>query len=178
MDAMRNAARLKRLWAMCAGIAAIATLAVTGLFFAPSYAQQTFVNLSAGGGAPRASGKATIRLSGGVVVGDIEVNSLPRQAFGSGHFYGVWFVRSDTDSKVFLGALVSDDSIIFSAGGNGGMNFSATHFTTGPGAGSSITFGPAGTNVIIVLIESIINGLTPSPIGPVPGTGVAVVGSF
>lgn len=178
MNTMRNAARLMRPWAVFAAIAAIAALAITGLFFAPSYAQQTFVNLSAGGGAPRASGEATIRLSGGVAVGDIEVRNLPRQAFGSGHFYGVWFVRSDTGSKAFLGALISDDSIIFSAGGDGRMKFSATHFTTGPGAGSSITFGPPGTNVVIVLIESIINGLTPSPIGPVPGTGVAVVGTF
>jgi len=58
------------------------------------------------------------------------------------------------------------------------MEFSATHFTTGPNASSSITLGAAGDNLIVVLIESIINGLTPSPVGPVPGTGVAIGGTF
>jgi hypothetical protein len=81
-------------------------------------------------------------------------------------------VRNDANDKAFLGALVGEDSIIFPKGGNGEMKFSATHFTTGPNAGSPITFGAAGTNVIIVLIENNINGLTPSPIG------VAVVGTF
>ncbi len=179
MDAMRNPARLIRPWAMFAGIASIAMLIITGLSFAPSYAQQTFVNLSAGGGALGASGEATISLlPGGVAAGEVEVNNLPPQAFGSGRFYGVWFVRTDTGNKAFLGALISEKSIILSTGGNGEMKFSATHFTTGLNAGSTITFGPAGTNVIIVLIESTINGLTPSPVGPVPGTGVAVVGAF
>jgi hypothetical protein len=178
MDAMRHGAGLKSPWAKFAAITTIAMLAVVGLFFAPSYAQQAFVTLSAGVGAPGASGEATIRLTGGVAAGEIEVNNLPPQAFGSGHFYGVWFVRSDTGDKAFLGAIIRKESIILSTGGNGEMKFSATHFTTGPNAGSSITFGPAGSNVIIVLIESAINGLTPSPIGPVPGTGVAVVGAF
>ncbi len=174
MDALRNAVGLKRTWAKFAAITAVAMLAVTGLFFVPSYAQQApvFVNLSAGGGALGASGEATITLSGGVAAGEVEVNNLPPQAFGSGHFYGVWFVRSDTGDKAFLGAVISSESIIFSAGGNGEMKFSATHFTTGDHAGSPIAFGPAGANVIIVLIENMINGLTPSP------TGVAVVGTF
>jgi hypothetical protein len=87
-------------------------------------------------------------------------------------------VRNDANDKAFLGALVGEDSIIFPKGGNGEMKFSATQFTTGPNAGSPITFGAAGTNVIIVLIENNINGLTPSPIGKVPGAGVAVVGTF
>jgi hypothetical protein len=79
---------------------------------------------------------------------------------------------------LFLGALIGEDSIIFSAGGEGATNFAATKFTTGPNTGSAITLGPAGTNLIIVLIENNINGLTPSPVGPVPGTGAAVAGSF
>ena len=86
-------------------------------------------------------------------------------------------MRAD-GSKAFLGALINDQSIIFSEGGDGQMGFRATKFTTGPAGGSPITFGPAGTNVIIVLIENNINGLTPSPIGAVPGPGVAVSGSF
>jgi len=58
------------------------------------------------------------------------------------------------------------------------MEFSATQLTTGFNAGGPITLGPAGTNLILGLIENIINGLTPSPVGPVPGTGVAVGGAF
>ena len=112
--------------------------------------------------------------------GSVHINNLPVQPFGSGRFYGVWFVRTDTGDKAFLGALldVNDQSIIFSSGGVGKMKSSATQFTTGTNAGSPITFGPAGTNLIIVLIENIINGLTPSPVGPVPGSGVALAGTF
>ena len=58
------------------------------------------------------------------------------------------------------------------------MKFAATIFTTGLDQGEPIALGAAGTNVIVVLIENKINGLTPSPVGPVPGTGVAVVGTF
>ena len=97
---------------------------------------------------------------------------------GSGRFYGVWFVRTDTGDKAFLGALAQDESIILSRGGRGKVEFAATQFTTGPNAGSPIRFGPAGTNLVIVLIENKINGLTPSPVGPVPGAGVALSGTF
>jgi len=110
-------------------------------------------------------------------MGEVEVSNLPLQPFASGRFYGVWFVRAD-GNKAFLGALINEESIIFSDGGAGNMKFHATQFTTGPDAGSAITLGQAGTNVIVVLIESSINGFTPSPVGPVPGTGVAVIGSF
>ena len=150
---------------------------VVGADFQITYAQQTPVILTAGGGAPGASGIATIEFVKGTLVGAVKVDDLPAQPFASGHFYGVWFVRAD-GSKAFLGALINDQSIIFSEGGDGRMEFRATKFTTGPAAGSPITFGPAGTNVIVVLIESNINGLTPSPIGAVPGPGVAVSGSF
>ena len=78
----------------------------------------------------------------------------------------------------FLGALAQDESIILSRGGRGKVEFAATTFTTGPDAGSSIRFGALGTNLVIVLIENNINGLTPSPVGPVPGAGVALSGTF
>ena len=161
-------------------IATMAMLILTGLFSGSTSAREIFVNLSGGGGAPQASGTATIELRGREAIGRFEVDHLPAQPFGSGRFYGAWFVRTDTGDKAALGALISkrENSIIFSARGEGEMEFSATHFTTGPNSGSPITFGPPGSNFIVVLIENNINGLTPSPVGPVPGTGVAVGGTF
>jgi hypothetical protein len=145
-----------------------------------AYAQTMRVDLAPGPGAPEASGEAQIGFVGTVMVGKVEAKNLPPQPYGSGRFYGGWFVRNDTGDKAFLGALIDvrQQSIIFSTGGKGEMDFSATHFTTGPNAGSPITLGPSGSNQIIVLIENNINGLTPSPAGPVPGSGVAVAGTF
>ncbi len=159
--------------------AAIVTIAMLGvLFSSAAHASGADVSLSPMAGAPNASGEAEIEFAGTVMQGSVSVENLPSQLFGSGRFYGAWFVRTDTGNKAFLGALIGEESIIFSAGGEGATNFAATKFTTGPNAGSAITLGPAGTNLIIVLIENNINGLTPSPVGPVPGTGAAVAGSF
>jgi hypothetical protein len=119
-----------------------------------------------------------LRSTGSVLQGVAKGKDLPAQPFGSGRFYGVWFVRTDTSSKAFLGALIAENSIILPGGGEGRIQFAATHFTTGPDAGSAITFGSAGTNLVAILIENNINGLTPSPVGPVPGTGLALVGTF
>lgn len=141
-------------------------------------AQNIPVTLSPGAGAPDAGGSAKVQLDQATLEGSVHVTNLPPQPFGSGQFYGAWFVRTDTGDKAFLGALVNDRSIIFSTGGKGKMEFSATQFTDGPSAGSPIILGSAGVNLIIVLIENLINGLTPSPVGPVPGTGVAVAGTF
>ena len=160
-------------------LAAIATVAMLGLLFSSAaQASGADVSLSPMAGAPNATGEAEIEFAGTVMQGSVSVENLPPQPFGSGRFYGVWFVRTDTGNKSFLGALIGEDSIILSAGGEGTTNFAATKFTTGPNAGSAITLGPAGTNLIIVLIENNINGLTPSPVGPVPGTGAAAAGSF
>lgn len=151
----------------------LAALAVTTLALSwPASAENISVNLAPGAGAPNAVGRAKVEFDQTTLEGTIRVKHLPRQPFGSGHFYGAWFVRTDTQDKAFLGALINDRSIIFSAGGEGRMEFEATHFTDGPNAGSPITRGPAGSNLIIVLIENVINGLTPSPVG------VAVEGTF
>ena len=141
-------------------------------------ASRTHVTLTAAAGAPGASGRAELRLDETVLTGSAAVEDLPAQAFGSGRFYGLWFVRTDTGDKAFLGALTQENSIIFSHGGDGDINFAATKYTTGPHAGSPIALGTAGTNLLILLIENNINGLTPSPVGPVPGTGAAVAGTF
>lgn len=176
MAAIRATKKTQGSSSACAAIMALAML--MGVLFGTAYAQNTSVDLSPGDGAPNASGVAKIGFDGTVMVGRVNVKELPSQPFGSGQFYGVWFVRTDTGDKAFLGALVHDKSIIFSTGGKGEMKFAATEFTTGTDAGSPITLGPAGTNLLIVLIEDIINGLTPSPIGPVPGIGVAVSRTF
>lgn len=156
-------------------LAAVVTVAVLGvLLSSTALASGTEVSLTApaGSGTPNASGEAEIQVAGGVLQGSVGVENLAPQPFGSGHFYGVWFVRTDTGDKAFLGALIGNDSIIFSAGGEGETNVAATKFTTGPDAGSPIALGSAGSNLIIVLIENNINGLTPSPVG------VAVSGTF
>ena len=75
-------------------------------------------------------------------------------------------MRTDIGDKAFLGALIHRQSIIFSAGGEGGMKFAVTHFTTGPDRGSPVVQDPPGNKLIIVLIENNITGLTPSPVGP------------
>lgn len=123
------------------------------------------VELSALAGAPDAKGSADVRFEQGLLLGSIHVRELPAQPYGSGKFYGAWFVRTDTSDKAFLGALIHDQSIIFSSGGGGAARLAATHFTTGPAQGSPIRQGPRGSNLIIVLIENNINGLTPSPAG-------------
>ena len=156
-------------------LVAVMTIAILGVFFSgAAHASGAEVSLSApaGSGAPGASGQAEIEFVGAVMQGSVSVENLPPQPFGSGHFYGVWFVRTDTGNKAFLGALIGNDSIIFSTGGEGTTDFAATKFTTGSDAGSPITLGPAGKNLIIVLIEDKINGLNPSPVG------VAVSGTF
>ncbi len=162
--------------AAASAVAVVAAVAV--LSSSSALAATTRVTLASGAGAPGASGSAQVELDEGVLQGSVKVRHLPAQEFGSGVFYGVWFVRTDTGDKAFLGALVQDDSIIFSEAGDGRTTFAGTKFTTGPNAGSPIRLGANGTNLLIVLIENNINGLTPSPVGPVPGTGVAVSGTF
>ncbi len=164
-----------------ARLVSIATILLFGVLFSSNTlaaAPRGEVILSPDEGAPAASGEARFRFEGKVMVGEVEVLNLPAQPFGSGRFYGVWFVRTDTGDKAALGALIERESIIFSRGGRGQAEFRATHFTTGPNAGSAITLGAAGKNLFVVLIENKIDGLTPSPVGPVPGTGVAVGGTF
>ncbi len=126
----------------------------------------------AGSGTPSATGEARVQLDGTVLNGSVRVDDLPSQAFGSGKFYGAWFVRTDTGDKAFLGALIQNSSIIFSSAGDGHLRFAATKFTNGPHAGMSISLGSKGKNLIIVLIEDKIDGRNPSPVG------VAVSGTF
>lgn len=120
-------------------------------------------------GAPNASGEASLKFEGGIATGTVKARGLPAQAFGSARFYGIWLVRTDLDSRAFVGALVSRRSIILDRGGKGEAEFRATHYTDGPRAGQPIMLGPRGTNVLVVLIENNINGLNPSPVAPAIG---------
>ncbi len=136
------------------------------------------VQLSPLGGAPNASGEVRFSFEGAVFTGKMKVKNLPPQAFGSGLFYGLWFVRTDTGAKAFLGAAINKKSIILFAGGRGELEFRATHFTDplSPGVGTPITLGPAGSNLFILLIENKIDGKSPSPLpGP---AGMAASGTF
>lgn len=169
MTSMRLAGR-RSVWVALAVIVAVAILGAR--FVTTTQAaelgretESTHVKLSALPGAPDATGRADVRFEQSVLMGSVHVDRLPAQPYGSGNFYGVWFVRTDTGDKAFLGALIHDQSIIFSSGGNGVIKFAATQFTTGPDRGSPVRQGPRGTNLIIVLIENVINGLTPSPAG-------------
>lgn len=153
-------------------LATVLTVAlIVGAVFTPTRAATSHVNLVGLADAPSAIGEVNFRFAGPVMVGGVHVENLPPQPFGSGRFYGVWFVRLDTDDKAFLGALINNKSIIFSAtgpgqsSGTGVQEFRATQFTTGPHAGSPITLGAPEKNLFIVLIEKTINGLTPDPVG-------------
>jgi hypothetical protein len=163
---------------VAAGLASGLVALLAALLVSPALAASPRLQLAAGPGAPGAAGAARLALEHGVLQGSASAQGLPSQAFGTGRFYGVWFVRTDTGDKAFLGALAQDESIVLAKGGRGRVEFAATQFTTGPAAGAPIRFGPAGTNQVLVLIENKINGLTPSPVGPVPGAGVALVGTF
>lgn len=175
MSGRRIVSGAESLMKTLAAIMAVALL--IGGSLGVAYAQPTHVDLFPGPGATDASGSAKIGFDGTVMVGKVETKNLPPQPFGSGHFYGVWFVRADTGDKAFLGALINGKSIILSTGGTGRMEFSATQFTAGSNAGLPITLGSVGNNQIVVLIEDNINGLTPSPVGGLPA-GVAAAGAF
>lgn len=163
---------MKRLGPIAVVASTLALAAVLGALLSSSVlADDTDVTLAAPPGS-NATGEAELQLVGGVLSGTITAENLPAQPYGSGHFIVGWFVRTDTGDKAFLGPLIHDKSIVLASGGSGTVNFAATHFTTGPNAGSAIGFGPSGKNLIIVLIENNINGLTPSPVG------VAVSGTF
>src|SRR5262245_39876708 len=162
MEEVMTSVRATRTRSVWVALAVLIVVAVLGARFATATraagpSEETggiHVELSALAGAPDARGSADIRFEQGMLKGTIHVRELPAQPYGSGKFYGAWFVRTDTGDKAFLGALIHDQSIIFSSGGGGTARVAATHFTTGTNQGSPINPGPRGSNLIIVLIES------------------------
>ncbi|TLZ62634.1 MAG: hypothetical protein E6K13_05500 [Methanobacteriota archaeon] len=126
------------------------------------------VELQPGPFAPGAEGEIHFNVAGGVLSGRIEAEDLPAQ--GSHAFYVLWFVRTDTGDKAFLGPLVHRDSILFHDSGDAEMRFSAGAFTSGPNAGSPISLGAKRTNLFVVIAEKQIDTFSPFPVSPPPSS--------
>lgn len=126
------------------------------------------VRLQPGPIAPSASGEIAFSLQAGVLSGHVEAQSLPAQ--GPHAFYVLWFVRTDTDDKAFLGPIVGDGSILFMRRGDGEMRFRAPAFTDGPNRGSPISLGTSGHNFFVVIAEDHIDTFMPFPVSPPPSS--------
>ena len=133
------------------------------------------VDLQSGPFAPNAQGEIKFNVADGTLAGDINAKNLPAQ--GAHAFYVLWFVRTDTGDKAFLGPLIGQDSILFLVPGDGSMRFRAAAFTDGPNAGSGISLGANGVNLFVVLAEDHINTFMPSPVSPPPAS-VALQATF
>jgi len=136
---------------------------------APSTAAKRMeVDLQPGPFAPGARGEIEFRVANGVLAGEIEAEDLP--ALGAHAFYVLWFVRTDTGDKAFLGPIVGDDSILFLRAGDGELRFRASAFTDGPAKGSAISLGPKGTNFFVLIAEDHIDTFMPFPISAPPSS--------
>ncbi len=133
-----------------------------------SGAEELQVQLHSGPFAPGASGAVAFSIRGGVLSGQIEAEDLPAQ--GVHAFYVLWFVRTDTGDKAFLGPLVRHESILFQKPGEGEMRFMAPVFTNGPNMGSPISLGTAGNNFFVVIAENQIDTFMPFPVSTPPSS--------
>lgn len=133
-----------------------------------SSANASEVELQPGPFAPNASGEVAFTVEDGVLSGQIEAQDLPAQ--GSHAFYVLWFVRTDTGDKVFLGPVVHEGSILFLTGGGAEMRFRASAFTDGPHKGSAISLGSPGNNFFVVIAENKIDTFMPFPVSPPPSS--------
>ncbi len=155
---------------MVVAVAALLGLALLSpLTVAHDEANDEFaVEMAAGPFAPGAEGEIEFSVVNGVLSGEFEAEDLP--ALGSHAFYVLWFVRTDTGDKAFLGPIIHDGSIFFLTGGDGELEFSAAAFTdpSGPNAGSGITMGASGTNFFVLIAENMIDTFMPFPISAPP----------
>jgi len=126
------------------------------------------VEFQSGPFAPGAWGRIAFNVQEGVLSGHIEAESLPAQ--GSHAFYVLWFVRTDTNDKAFLGPIVGDESILFMAKVDGEMSFTASEFTDGPNKGSPISLGTPGDNFFVVIAEDHIDTFMPFPVSKPPSS--------
>ena len=126
------------------------------------------VEMQPGPFAPGAQGEIEFSVGGGLLSGEFEAENLP--PLGPHAFYVLWFVRTDTDDKAFLGPIIHRDSILFLTAGHGELRFSAPAFTTGPNAGSGITLGASGTNFLVLIAENQIDTFMPFPVSPPPSS--------
>ncbi len=168
MGKSRNKKRpTKALVALALALAFVATLGV-GLLATASSAEASEVELQPGPFAPSASGEVAFNIENGVLSGHVEANDLPAQ--GAHAFYVLWFVRTDTGNKVFLGPVVHHDSILFLTGGGGEMKFKAMAYTDGPARGSAISLGAAGSNFFVLIAENHIDTFMPFPVSTPPSS--------
>jgi len=126
------------------------------------------VELQPGPFAHNASGEVAFAVRDGVLSGEVEAEDLPAQ--GSHAFYVLWFVRTDTGDKVFLGPVVHKGSILFLTGGGAEMRFKAPAFTDGPHQGSAISLGSRGTNFFVLIAENKIDTFMPFPVSAPPSS--------
>ncbi len=133
-----------------------------------SSAETMQIDLQPGPFAPGATGEVEFSLGSGILSGTVEAQNLPAQ--GAHAFYVLWFVRTDSGDKAFLGPIVGHDSILFLTAGDGEMRFSASAFTAGPDAGSGISLGPTGKNFFVVIAEDHIDTFMPFPVSPPPAS--------
>ncbi len=145
------------------------------MLVSPIAAQSTNITLQSGPFAPDASGHVVFSISDGTLSGHVNAQSLPAQ--GPHAFYVLWFVRKDTGDKAFLGPIINhrEQSIFFTTAGEGSMSFNAPAFTTGPGAGSSISLGAQGTNFLVLIAENQIDTLVPHPVSAPPASFALMV---
>ena len=161
---------LGKWWTMVGvqGIVGIAIAAMLGVaLLAPlTEAKRTEIELQPGPFAPDARGEVEFRVRNGVLSGDFEAKNLPAQ--GAHAFYVLWFVRTDTGDKAFLGPIVNHDSILFLTKGE--LRFRAPAFTTGDHAGLGISLGASGTNFFVLIAENKIDTFMPFPVSAPPSS--------
>ena len=126
------------------------------------------VELQPGPFAPNASGEVAFTVGDAVLSGQIEAEDLPAQ--GAHAFYVLWFVRTDTGDKAFLGPVVHENSILFLTGGGAEMRFKASAFTDGPHKGSAISLGSPGNNFFVLIAENKMDTFMPFPVSTPPNS--------
>ena len=148
-------------------IVIVATLGVITLVN-PLAARSTNIVLQPGPFAPHSTGHVVFNIHGGVLSGQIEAQNLPAQ--GVHAFYVLWFVRTDTGDKAFLGPVINERSIFFNRVSDGGMSFRAPAFTDGPDKGSRISLGVSGSNFFVLIAENHIDTFMPFPVSTPPSS--------
>lgn len=151
-------------------IAGLSAMLSVMLLVSPLAAQTTNISLQAGPFAPDSAGHVAFTISNWVLSGHINAENLPSQ--GPHAFYVLWFVRTDTGDKAFLGPIIDqqDQSILFATVANGASSFRAPAYTTGPDAGSPIILGAQRSNFFVLIAENKIDTFIPHPVSTLPAS--------
>lgn len=155
--------------------AIVAVLSVTLLLGPLAATKGTNIMLQPGPFAPDSTGHIQFNVKTGVLSGNLRAEDLP--ALGVHAFYVLWFVRTDSGDKAFLGPVINEDSIFFTTSGDGKLRFAAPTFTDGPGKGSSISLGASGSNFYVLIAEDTIDTFMPHPVSE-PPSSFALMATF